>query len=219
MKTNTLLMLVAFIAIAFPALCDPFPPGATGILQPGDTSPQFAYTDIEGKPGVTGDLDGWVIAYFFADRYSNERLMAWMDNACINIARSHPGIRIAFISFADLKAVPSLFRGIVRPILKAINSRASERMKRNYIKAEIKLDLSKTRFALIPDWSGEYMKMFGLGDAIKYQCFVSRAGRISAYMAESPETPGLFEKAITDAYQGPVTGPATTIKTREGAIK
>ena len=83
----------------------------------GDQVPDLTFTDVYGQKAGSGDYQDWAVVYTVANRESNKKLTAWLLDAGEEVVRAHPEIRLAFINFADVKNVPRLFRGLVKPYL------------------------------------------------------------------------------------------------------
>jgi hypothetical protein len=97
-------------------------------LGSGATVISFDFEDLHGKKASTSMYDEWVVIYTIADRGSSDRLMAWQEEANLVITRKYPDLKIARVNIADVAAVPRLMRGIVEPILRHIDRRATERL-------------------------------------------------------------------------------------------
>ena len=174
-------------------------------LQAGDSAPEIVFEDIEGEKGTSDQFKDWIIVYSFANRESSDQLMAWRDPAQLAIVKAHPELRVANISFADVSSVPRLFRGVVQPILKGINARATKRLLESYQKANVTVDPNLTKFFLIPDWSGKYLKKFGLEDAAVFRCWIVRNGKVVAVVdANTPHIEQTYVK-LFDGYAMPAT--------------
>lgn len=175
-------------------------------LATGSPVPALDWEDIDGHDGSNAGLAGWVVVYSFADRESSDPLMEWQDKANLEIRKRHPDLKIAHVSFADTTMVPRVFRGVAEPVLRAINNRAMKRMKEGYKNAGIKLDPAVSRFVLIPDWKGDYLRTFGLDDAKKYHSFITVDGKVLAHVdADTPEVAVKFVSWF-DGYHAAPTG-------------
>lgn len=177
-------------------------------LAVGSSVPPLEWEDIDGNKGSNAELAGWIVVYSFADRESSDPLMEWQDKANLEIRKRHPDLKIAHVSFADTTMVPGIFRGVAEPVMRAINHRAMKRMKEGYKDAGVKLDMATSRFSLIPDWKGKYLKAFGLKNAEKYHSFIAVDGKVAAHWdADAPEIGKKFA-AWFDAYASAATDPA-----------
>lgn len=148
------------------------------MLKTGDKVPALKFKDITGREGSNTGLEEYISVYSFADRKSSKALMNWMEDAQMRVAQAHPGLKLALYSVADLAIVPSKFSGMVRPILEKINDYAMKKLRKNYAKKGINYDSLEIRFFMIPDWSGEILKAFGLRDAKEFRTFVAKRDEI-----------------------------------------
>lgn len=176
-------------------------------LAAGSPAPTLAWEDIDGVEGQSRQFDDWIIVYTFADRESSDLLMKWQDAANLAIVRRHSHLRIAHINFADVSAVPGLFKGVVEPVIRGINNRAMKRLREVYKQAGVPFDASKARFHLIADWKGKYLKAFGLDDAALYHLWIVVDGLVVAHWsAKSPHVETEFV-AWFDEYAAGATVP------------
>ncbi len=183
-------------------------------LVAGDPAPSLSFVDIEGRPGATSQFDDWVIVYSFAGRESSDRVMNWQRDVGLTIAKRYPDLKVAYINFADLTIVPNLFRKVVTPLLKHMNQGAMEELLESYDEQGIQLNRARTDFYLVPDWSGEYLRVFRIPDTDKFHVWLAAGGKIRGYFVEGEE--GLSEHYL-DVFSrlvSPVTtttaSPATT---------
>lgn len=177
-------------------------------LTVGDSVPVVEFKDIDGEEGKSADYQDWVVVYSFADRKSNKPMMEWMEDAQINVVRDHPELKLAFLSIADVAAVPSAFRYIVRPILRQINSSATKKLWDLYEERGIDLDAVKVEFRMIPDWTGDHLKKFGIKNAKEYQVFITHRGKIlSFFEPETPDKKADFYRTFRDLALSLKSGP------------
>ncbi len=172
------------LAVASPAATSPARP-----LAAGDAAPSIEFTDIENQQGSTHDYRNWVQVLTFADRESSEDLKVWMEDAQIETTKAHPELRVAYLSFADLAAVPRFLRGVARPVLAQVFESSNEQMAESYRKMGIEADPDKVAFVFTPDWDGGHLATFGIEDATKYHCWIVADGKVVA--ALNPSTPDI----------------------------
>jgi hypothetical protein len=186
-------LLPALFALAF---CMGSPASSLPLSE-GDQAPQFDFVDIRGIKGKTEDYRSRIIVFTFADRSSNKDLTTWIEPAGLEVARRYPDIKIAYVNFADVSAVPRLLRHVVEPILRRLNERTMKRSREFYANEGIP---SEERFAfhLIPDWDGKYIKAFGITDASRYYCWVVAHDRVVARLVQGePE----IERRFLEIFQ------------------
>lgn len=176
-----------------PALADE-PISRLGV---GDPAPRLSFVDIEGRTGQTQDYFDRIVVYSFADRKSSERLTAWMRRAGVEVLKAHPELRMAYVNFADVQAVPRAFRAVVAPILRHIDRSSQKDLAEAYEAEQIKLDPNRIAFHMIPDWDGAFLTRFGLEHAKEYHCWIAAGGRIVAAFDEStPDIHNRYVRAI-----------------------
>jgi hypothetical protein len=174
-------------------------------LAPNDQVPQIEFKDIEGVKGSSADFSDWIIVYSVADRESSDPLMEWREKVGLAVTRRYPGLKIANLNFADLTAVPSFMRHVVNPILRSINNRATEKMKKLYADKKIPLSDDTARFHLIPDYDGKYLEAMGVKDAEKFRCWLVKDGVVVATFTQGdPDLDAAYLKAFA-SFAGPVT--------------
>ena len=162
--------------------------GERTALRAGDAPPNLAFVDIEKELVGSEVYRGWVQVLTFADRESSEEMKGWMRDAQIRVTQAHPELPVAYLSFADLSAVPRLLRGMVRPLLRSTFENSSEELAESYRKVGIEPDPAKVAFRFIPDWDGSYLEAFGLENAARYHCWVAVDGRVvAAFDASTPD--------------------------------
>lgn len=177
-------------------------------LAAGSPAPTLAWEDIDGVTGSSEQYNDWIVVYTFADRESSDPLMAWQDPANLAVVRRHPELRIAHVNFADVSAVPGIFKGVAEPVIRGINNRAMKRLREVYKEAGLTFDASKARFHLIADWKGKYLKAFGLDDATIYHLWIAVDGKMVAYW--NAKSPAVEKEFVTwfDGYAAAATGAA-----------
>jgi len=162
----------AMIILLLTALCAHGSGLYAAPLAEGDAAPHLSFRDIDGRQGSSEEYQTRIIVYSFADRNSNKELTAWVEKAGLEVARRHPEFKIAYINFADVSAVPRLFRHVVEPILRHINEKTNKKSRDFYQRQGVNQDPERFAFHLIPDWDGEYLKVFGIKDAALYRCWI-----------------------------------------------
>ena len=153
----------------------------------GAPTPNLVFEDIDGVESSSAHYDGRIQVVTFADRESSEDLMTWMLKAGPEVLARHPSIQIAYLGFADLQAVPSMFEHFVTPALRSVNSRSEEAMTQAYRNRGIELNPEAISYHLTADWDGAYLDQFGLGDAQSFHCFVVQDGTIVAHFDNQVE--------------------------------
>jgi hypothetical protein len=166
-------------------------------LRVGGTPPNLAFVDIEKKRVGNEDYRGWIQVLTFADRDSSEEMKVWMRDAQIRVTQAHPELPVAYLTFADLAAIPRFMRGMVRPILRRTFENSNEDLAESYRKVGIEPDPDKVAFRFIPDWDGTYLEAFGLEDAATYHCWIAVDGRIvAAFDASTPDIVDRYVEAF-----------------------
>jgi len=168
-------MLCVLLALGSAASADEEKP-----LGVGDAVPDVSTVDIGGAPMRTASYRDWVQVLSFADRDSSEAMKAWMGDAQVRATKAHPELRVAYVSFADVSAVPGFLRGMVRPVLRRSFESSNEELAKSYREAEIEPDPSKVVFRFVPDWDGSHLGTFGLEDASSYRVWIAVDGRVVA---------------------------------------
>ena len=154
-------------------------------LATGDCAPRLKLKDINGHIFHTDDYRDTVRIFSFADRSSSGRLMDWLTDANIRIKKALPGAKLTYINFADVSIVPRMMRGVVHPVLRTINARSLQQLQRVYDEAGIDAGgRQDIVFHLVPDWSGKYLRQFGIADAANYCLWIDRGGEIAAALHE-----------------------------------
>lgn len=164
-------------------------------LKTGDQVPVLEFTDIDGRQGTTADYQDWIMVFSFADRKSNKPLMEWITDAQIEITKLYPDLKIAYLSIADLLNLPSAFHGVIKPVLRAINKHAIRKLEKIYENNGISFESVTYDFVMIPDWSGYFLKIFGLSHGREYQCFIVKDNRVVTVLDSS--TPEIKKKFVT----------------------
>ena len=143
-------------------------------LEVGETVPAFHFTDIQGDQGASSGYEGQIVVYSFADWRSQGEMIRLLEKAGVEIIKNHPHLQVTYLGIPDLTGVPGLLRGLVHPVLKAIVNRAVRNTQKTYRKMGLPFSEIATSFYIVPDWSGEYMKQFGLENARDFQCFITK---------------------------------------------
>jgi hypothetical protein len=171
--------------------------GERTALRVGDAAPNLAFVDIEGVRIDSEVYRSWVQVLTFADRESSEEMKAWMRDAQIRATRAHPELAVAYLSFADVSAVPRFLRRIVRPLLRRTFESSNAELEESYRKMGIEPDPSKLAFRFIPDWDGSYLEAFGLESAATYRCWLVVDGRVvAAFDASTPDIADRYVEAF-----------------------
>jgi len=171
--------------------------GETTPLRVGDAAPELSLLDIEGERMTSEQYRDWVQVITFADRESSEAMKSWMSDSQIRVTRAHPEVPVAYLSFADLSAVPRFLRGVIRPVLRKSFENSNEQLAESYRKVGIDPDPSKVVFRFLPDWDGTYLEVFGIEDASSYRCWLAVDGKVvAAFDASTPD----IGQAYVDAF-------------------
>ncbi len=189
MRLLPLILLLALMSIERASFAQP--------LDQGDKAPHFRFKDIRGFEGNTETYREWVIVYTFADRASNKDLTAWIEDAGLEVAQRHPGLKIAYVNFADVSAVPGFLHYVVEPILRRLYERTVRRSREFYESKGIPYDQDRFAFHLIPDWDGMYLKAFGIKDASRYHCWIVAKDRVAASLSQGQPH---IEKSYLDIF-------------------
>ena len=178
---------------------------AATTLDVGASVPDLVFEDIDGVEASSARYDGRIQVITFADRESSEKLMAWMLEAGPEVLARHPSIQIAYLGFADLQSVPSLFAHFVTPALRSINTRSEEAMLQAYRSRGVELNPQAISYHLTADWDGAYLDQFGLGNAESFHCFVVKDGTIVAHFDDQVQDVakryiGLIDRLMHDQH-------------------
>lgn len=166
-------------------------------LQKGDTAPAVSFVDITGEATGTDAYRDWVQVLTFADRESSEELKLWLRPAQLAATGAHPELRVAYITFADVSAIPRLLRRIVRPILAKTFENSNEDLEEAYREIGVEPDPEKVDMIFAPDWDGAHLEKFGLEDAKAYHCWIVVDGRVvEALDASTPDLEGRYVAAF-----------------------
>ncbi len=177
----------------------------------GQAVPEFEFEDIVGTQAKSQDYGDRIRVYTYADKDSSERLTAWMDEAGKTVLQRYPAARIAHINFADVRAVPRMFRGIVEPILRRINRNAMEDLSESYAERGLELSDDNISFHLIPDWSGAYANLFGLDGGERFIAWIESQGQIHAVLPEgTPEIESEYVRVFNQLLDADSAAPAVT---------
>ena len=176
---------------------------ASTVLEVGAPLPSLEFEDIHGVEASSGHYDARIQVITFADRESSDQLMAWMLKAAPEVMVRHPSLKVAYLGFADLQSVPSLFEHIVYPALKLVNARSEESMENAYRDHGITLRPESIAYHLTPDWEGQYLEKFGLQDASSFHCFVVQDGTIVAHFDNQEPNVGQRYIALMDRLMRP----------------
>ena len=189
---------LCFFSVAVVAEAGEEKPGPVQRLAVGDRVPDLHFQDLDGREGSNVDSDRDVIVYCFADRKSNKALSEWLGRAQVEVFKSRPGLKAAFVSFADTAMVPAGVRKMVTPVLRAIDGRVGRQREKFYRRQGVDIASLDVVFSAVPDWTGEYHRLFGLENAEVFQIFITAANTVVAVLdGTTPEV----EKKFVDAFQ------------------
>lgn len=149
-------------------------------LKIGDKIPSLQFKDVYGFQFSNENFEDWIIVYSFADRLSHKPFQSIIGPAGIEVVKAHPELKIVYIGIADLLMVPTMFAGIVTPILKHIMDNNNNSLEEAYKIWRVPLEYEKTRFYMVPDFSGHLLHTFGLKNARQYHVFVVYRSKIHA---------------------------------------
>lgn len=166
-------------------------------LSKGDAAPEIAFDDITGEARKTSAYDSWIQVLSFADRESSETLKEWMRPAQLGATSAHPEMRVVYITFADLTAVPRFLRGMVRPVLEKTFENSNEDLVSAYRKIGVEPSPDKVELIFAPDWDGAHLETFGLDDATTYYVWIVVDGRVvEALDASTTDLEGRYRAAF-----------------------
>ena len=102
---------------------------------------------------------------------------------------SIPGIddlNMVFVSFADLSAVPRLFKPIAHRVIHNLNVDTKRELDLLYRKESLNLRRGQTISHIIPDWEGIGWTKMGVKEKDRevYYCWVIKGGRVVAVFHE-----------------------------------
>lgn len=155
------------------------------VIESGEPVPTFEFEDIRGERGASGEYNGGIVVYTFADWRSYGDMVEVLEKAGLRIMQEYPRLKVDYIGIPDLHAVPRVLRGLVKPVLKAIVNRAVRDTQKTYRKMNLPFSEITTSFSIVPDWTGEYMKIFGLETARDFHCFVTEHKRVIGVVSAS----------------------------------
>ena len=158
-----------------------------GIARIGDAVPVMEMRDIDGNKRSNKDFEEYIIVYTFADRNSNKHLQEVIRPAAKRVVEAYPDLKIAYMNFADVVAVPHFLRHVVNPILRYINDSNTKEMREYYESDGLPWNEEITPFILVPEWKGEHLKVFGVKDARDWVAFVTDRYTIHAVLDASTE--------------------------------
>ena len=153
-------------------------------LKVGDVFPNFSFVNIDEQKAHTKDFKDRVMVVTAADRDSSERLMAWMRLAGLQALRANPDLKIAYVSVADVTAVPRLFKGIARKAISYVNESSNEEFVAFYKEHKVVPRKDAIVSHLIPDWDGQIMGRLGIKNAEKFKCWIVSGGKVVAALPE-----------------------------------
>ena len=152
----------------------------------GDQVPLFSGTDIDG---VGVDLKSYldrVLIISIANHDSYKRLTEMMKSANISVLKKRPDLNMVFVSFADLSAVPRLFKSFARRVIRNLNVDTQHELDLLYKEESLKLRRGQTVSYIIPDWEGiGWAKMqVEVKNQEFYHFWVVKDGRVIALFYE-----------------------------------
>lgn len=169
----------------------------------GEPVPAFHFTDIQGNEGASSGYEGQIVVYSFADWKSQGEMIRLLEKAGMEIIKNHPHLKVTYLGIPDLTKVPGILRGLVNPVLKAIVNRAARNTQKTYRKMGLPFSEIATSFYIVPDWSGEYMKRFGLESARDFQCFITKDEQVVG-VVNSSTTDGA--RVFIDVFRSHASG-------------
>jgi len=179
-------------------------------LKKGDAAPDLAFVDITGESRETGHYRDWIQVLSFADRESSEELKKWMRPAQLAATSAHPELRVVYVTFADVSAIPRLLRRVVRPLLAKTFENSNEELETSYREIGVEPDPDKVEMIFAPDWDGAHLETFGLEDAKTYHLWIVVDGRVvEALDATTPDLANRYGAAF-DAIATASTPPASS---------
>jgi len=177
-------------------------------LAKGDAAPELSFVDITGESRDTAAYRNWVQVLSFADRQSSEELKKWMRQAQLDATRAHPELRVVYVTFADVSAIPRLLRRVVRPLLAKTFENSNEDLEKSYREIGVEPTPDKVEMIFAPDWDGAHLETFGLEDAKTYHLWIVADGRVlEALDATTPDLAqrygAAFDKIAPSATSAP----------------
>ena len=177
------ILLILFFAICAPVLPVAFANPGLGV---GDQVPSFTETDVSGvKFDLKSYLDS-VLIISIANHSSYKRLTSLMKSANIEVLKKRPDLNLTFVSFADVSAVPRLFKGIALRAIRNISVETKRELNLLYKEESLNLRRDQTISHIIPDWEGRvWIKMqVEVKDQQGYYFWVVKDGRVVALFHE-----------------------------------
>jgi hypothetical protein len=148
----------------------------------GKPAPPFELTAIKsGRQVSPKDCNGTILGLIFHGRESAQAVVEVNQT----VRPLYPDAsQVTLASVVDLRGIPRLLRGMVRPVLEQVYDQASQ---------ELPAGLNPADYVfLLPDWKGEVSKAFGVKDADKRAALVVVDG----------------DGRVVGSYQGPEPGKA-----------
>jgi len=162
-------------------------------LEAGRPLPELQFTNVQGERVDSNQYADWVQIFTFADQKSSTDLINWMDEAGPKAMLRYPEARFAFLSFADVTAVPEMFRTLVATAIAEVDKRSRKKMLESYQQRGVALDPNRAAFHLTPDWDGTWLNTFQIEDAHLFYCWLVYQGRVIArYQGDSPDLQAQF---------------------------
>ena len=178
-------MIAKYLLLLMIAISGPIAFAKPGIGV-GDQVPLFSGTDIDG---VEVDLKSYldrVLIISIANHDSYKRLTEMMKSANISVLKKRPDLNMVFVSFADLSAVPRLFKSFARRVIRNLNVDTQHELDLLYKEESLKLRRGQTVSYIIPDWEGiGWAKMqVEVKNQEFYHFWVVKDGRVIALFYE-----------------------------------
>jgi len=149
-------------------------------LKPGDTVASLHFEDVYGNKFTNEEYYDWIIIYTFADRLSNKALRSIIGPAGLEVEKAHPNLKLLYLGFADLMVVPTMFSEMVTPILQMIMNKSNQDLEEAHKIWRVPLNTERARFFMIPDYTGHYIRSFGLENAKEYHVFIVYKRKVHA---------------------------------------
>ena len=173
------------------------------LVAAGREAPAGFITDVAGQKACGSGDDTSILIVTFSGREGAKQLNAWMDRTTRELVAVHRDLPVNFLSFADLREVPSLLRRVVKPMLVAVHAKSKVDLASIYLGR-------KPKHHLVADWTGTYRDRYGLHGEALFHCLVIYRGRIVGAFHE-PTDVGTIEfqalvSSLTEALNGPGVG-------------
>lgn len=171
-----------------------------GIVTPGSTLPDISFTDLYGRQfSLKALARTHVLVLSAASRYNFQKMTQWIAPAQESLLRKYPGLKVAFISVADLRPVPGPMRGTVTKVLKKVDAKT---LASNATAAGG--SWNATALIMCVDWTGQVLHSIGAEDANwTYRVSIAAGGVVVKCIQSSTRDPGLqYAAAFEEIMQG-----------------